>query len=72
MSDPNIVSDIPQYTKLAKEHRQLTPTIELAHRYIKVFNHIEEDEEILNKRKRAPQKRKVAAFAEKLSRQFWG
>ena len=47
MAEPNIISDVSHYTKLAKEYRQLTPTIDLAHKYIQTFGHIEEDEEIL-------------------------
>ena len=47
MAEPNIISDVSRYTKLAKEYRQLTPTIDLAHKYIQTFGHIEEDEEIL-------------------------
>jgi len=47
MAEPNIISDVARYTKLAKEYRQLTPTINLAHQYIKTFGHIQEDEEIL-------------------------
>ena len=47
MAEPNIISDVARYTKLAKEYRKLTPTINLAHQYIKTFRHIQEDEEIL-------------------------
>ncbi len=47
MSNPDIISDMDQYTALAKEHRQLTPTIELAKEYIHIYYQIEEDEEIL-------------------------
>ena len=47
MSNPDIISDMDQYTALAKEHRQLTPTIELAKEYIYIYYQIEEDEEIL-------------------------
>ena len=39
MAEPNIISDVARYTKLAKENRQLTPTIDLAHQYIKTFGH---------------------------------
>ena len=30
MSDPKVVSDIEKYTELAREHRQLSPIIELS------------------------------------------
>ena len=47
MSNPDIVSDIKQYSSLAKEHKRLSPIIPNVHDYIKKFNHIKEDEEIL-------------------------
>tara|TARA_Y100000994_G_scaffold154392_1_gene126494 strand:+ start:691 stop:1758 length:1068 start_codon:yes stop_codon:yes gene_type:complete len=47
MSNPDIISDMDQYTALAKEHRQLMPTIELAKEYIHIYYQIEDDEEIL-------------------------
>jgi len=47
MANPNIVSNIDKYTLLAKEHRQLTPAIELAKQYISIYNSIREGEEIL-------------------------
>ena len=47
MSNPDIISDLNQYTLLAKEHRQLTPTIDLAKKYISIYNNVQEDEEIL-------------------------
>tara|TARA_B100000579_G_C22828580_1_gene854626 strand:- start:751 stop:1818 length:1068 start_codon:yes stop_codon:yes gene_type:complete len=47
MSNPDIISDLNQYTILAKEHRHLTPTIDLAKQYISIYNNIQEDEEIL-------------------------
>ena len=47
MSNPDIISDLNQYTLLAKEHRQLTPTIDLAKKYISTYNNVQEDEEIL-------------------------
>ena len=47
MSNSNVIADRDQYTALAKEHRQLTPTIELAKKHITLYNQIQEDEEIL-------------------------
>tara|TARA_X000001036_G_scaffold431573_1_gene466097 strand:- start:1759 stop:2826 length:1068 start_codon:yes stop_codon:yes gene_type:complete len=47
MSDPDIITNIDEYTVLAKEHRQMTPTIDLAHKYIHCYNQIQDDEEIL-------------------------
>ena len=47
MSDPKVVSDIEKYTELAKEHRQLTPIIDMSKQYISLYNNIKEDEEIL-------------------------
>ncbi len=47
MSDPNIIANIKEYTKLAKEHRRLNDIIPQAKHYIKIFNQINEDEEIL-------------------------
>jgi len=48
MADPEIISNVPEYAKLAKEHRQMSKTVTLAKQYIKIYNHIQEDEEILN------------------------
>ena len=47
MSNADVIADRDKYTALAKEHRQLTPTIELAKEYITLYNQIQEDEEIL-------------------------
>ena len=47
MSNADVIADRDKYTALAKEHRQLTPTIELAKKYIMLYNQIQEDEEIL-------------------------
>jgi len=47
MSNADVIADRDKYTALAKEHRQLTPTIELAKKYITLYNQIQEDEEIL-------------------------
>ena len=47
MSDPKVVSDIEKYTELAKEHRQLTPIIDMSKQYISLYNNIKDDEEIL-------------------------
>ena len=42
MSNSDVIADRNQYTALAKEHRQLTPTIELAKQYITLYNQIQE------------------------------
>lgn len=47
MSDSDIVSDIKLYSSLAKEHKKLSPVIPNINDYIKKFNHLQEDEEIL-------------------------
>ena len=47
MSEPDIVSDIKLYSSLAKEHKRLSPIIPNVNDYIKKFNHLQEDEEIL-------------------------
>ena len=47
MSNPDIIADLPQYTKLAKEHRRLSTIIPKAKNYSQIFNQIEEDEAIL-------------------------
>ena len=47
MSNPDIIENLDQYKMLAKEHRQLTSTIDLAKKYILIYNQIKEDEEIL-------------------------
>ena len=47
MSDPKVVSDIEKYTELAREHRQLTPIIDMSKQYISLYNNIKDDEEIL-------------------------
>tara|TARA_Y100000590_G_scaffold444840_1_gene576129 strand:+ start:271 stop:1338 length:1068 start_codon:yes stop_codon:yes gene_type:complete len=47
MSDPDIVSNIQEYTKLAKEHRRLSEIIPEVKNYISTYEQIEDDEEIL-------------------------
>ena len=47
MSAPDVVSDIKLYSSLAKEHKRLSPVIPNVNNYIKKFNHLQEDEEIL-------------------------
>ena len=47
MSEPDIVNNISQYTKLAKEHRRLTPIIQQSEAYLKLESQIKEGEEIL-------------------------
>ena len=40
MSDPDIVSDVKQYSSLAKEHKRLSPIIPDVNNYIKKFYHL--------------------------------
>jgi len=47
MSKPDIVNDIKKYSDLAKEHRRLSPIIELAEHYISTHSQIQEDEDIM-------------------------
>ncbi len=44
MADPNIISNVAEYAKLAKEHRQMSNTVALAQEYITIYNQIQEDE----------------------------
>ena len=47
MSNPDIISNIKAYSELAKEHRKIDIIIPRIQLYIKQFNHLQEDEEIL-------------------------
>ena len=47
MSSPDVINDISQYTKLAKEHRRLVPLVQKSNTYIKLYQQIKEGEEIL-------------------------
>tara|TARA_B100000029_G_C17523706_1_gene940869 strand:+ start:72 stop:1139 length:1068 start_codon:yes stop_codon:yes gene_type:complete len=47
ISDPNIMSDIKGYTKLAKEEKHISRIIPKAKEYVKLYTHLKEDEEIL-------------------------
>ena len=47
MGNPDVINNIEQYTKLAKEHRRLAPTIEIAKEFLQISNNLKEDEEIL-------------------------
>ena len=47
MSNPDIISNIKEYSSLAKEHRKIDPIIPKAKLYIKNFEQLKEDEEIL-------------------------
>ena len=42
MSNPDIISNIQEYTKLAKEHRYLNHIIPKAKAYINIYKQIEE------------------------------
>ena len=47
MAKPNIINNVIEYAKLAKEHRHMSKTVTLAKEYIKIHQHIQDDEEIL-------------------------
>ena len=47
MSDPTVLANIKEYTKLAKEHRRLNNIIHKAKSYIAIYKQIQDDEEIL-------------------------
>jgi len=47
MGNPNVISNIKHYTALAKEYRSLSEIIPNAKSYLKKFNQLQEDEEIL-------------------------
>ena len=47
MSIPETIANIKKYTNLAKQHRQLSDIIPQANEYIKTYNQIADDEEIL-------------------------
>jgi len=47
MSDPEVISNIKVYSDLAREHRRIDFIIPKAKQYIKQYNHLKEDEEIL-------------------------
>ena len=47
MANPDIVNNVTEYAKLAKEHRHMSEQARLAQEYIKLYNQIEEGEEIL-------------------------
>ena len=48
LSDPEIISDIAQYTALMKEHKTLSPIIEVFRRYAGVKNEIDESLALLD------------------------
>ena len=47
MSDPNIISNISEYTKITKEHRRLEPIAQKSQKYIDLYDSLNECEEIL-------------------------
>jgi peptide chain release factor 1 len=48
MSKPEIIANIKTYSNLAKEHRRIDNIIPKAKEYVKKFNHLQEDKEILS------------------------
>lgn len=48
LSDPEIISDIAQYTALMKEHKTLSPIIEVFRRYAGAKNEIDESHALLD------------------------
>ena len=47
ISNPNIMADIKEYTKLAKEAKYFSRFIPRVKEYIKIYNQLKEDEDIL-------------------------
>ena len=47
MASPNIINNVAEYSRLAKEHRKMSETVTLAKEYIKIYAQIQDDEEIL-------------------------
>ena len=48
MNLPDAMQDMKAFTKLAREHRSLTELVDESKKYIKTFNQLKDDEEILN------------------------
>ena len=48
MSQPDAMHDMAAFTKLAREHRGITELVEESKIYIKTYNQLKDDEEILN------------------------
>ena len=48
MNLPGAMQDMKAFTKLAREHRSLTELVDKSKIYIKTFNQLKDDEEILN------------------------
>ena len=38
MAEPDIISNVAEYARLAKEHRQMSDTVVLAKEYISIYN----------------------------------
>ena len=50
MSSPEIITNIKEYTRLAKKHRTLSQIIPQAKSYIRLFNQIKDDEKKLREK----------------------
>ncbi len=48
LSDPNVVNDIKEYTRLSREHRNLSSLAEKSRKYLDLVSQLEEDEAILS------------------------
>ena len=48
MNLPDAMQNMKAFTKLAREHRSLTELVDESKKYIKTFNQLKDDEEILN------------------------
>ena len=48
MNLPDAMQNMKAFTKLAREHRSLTELVDKSKKYIKTFNQLKDDEEILN------------------------
>ncbi|MBT7941166.1 MAG: PCRF domain-containing protein, partial [Candidatus Marinimicrobia bacterium] len=47
LSEPNIVSDIKEFTRLSQEHNSLLPVAEKGKEYLNLLEQLDENEEIL-------------------------
>src|ERR1051325_7105583 len=51
MSDPQVTSDIPRYSRLSKEYKELAKIVHAYHEYKTLLSNIEHNKDILNKEK---------------------
>ncbi|NQU66941.1 MAG: peptide chain release factor 1 [Candidatus Marinimicrobia bacterium] len=48
LSDPNVTSDLKEYTRLSREHSNLTPVAEKSMEYLNAYDQLQEFEQILS------------------------